>query len=77
MSRLEISRDACEAVVGGTYAIQAFHRRLREHLRPFSFVDLGTCQQHEARSASCQRLMKSVSNYDRRGKGHYASVDEM
>ena len=69
--------DACDVLAGDTYATQAFHRRLREQLRPFAFVDLRTCQQHEARSANCQRLMKSVSNYDRKVKGHYASVNEM
>ena len=69
---LEMCRDTRDAVAGDTYAIQAFHRRLREQLRPFAFVDLGTCQQHDARSASCQRLMKSVSNDDRKVKGHYA-----
>jgi hypothetical protein len=70
-------KDAREAVAGDTYAIHAFHRRLREQLRPFAFVDLGTCQQHKARSTSCQRLMKSVSNYDRKVKVHYASVNAM
>jgi hypothetical protein len=49
--------DACDMLAGDTYAIQAFHRRLREQLRPFAFVDLRACEQFNRKPGGSQHVL--------------------